>query len=332
MVADQGRRDRGQLILVGCLALALVIIGIGAVINTTLYTESASPALSNVQIDDASTFNLETRRGTRALVHRINHREAIRDGAALHDQVEGSVNNYSELLAVSYARTEPAVVDVVYHPADSKLGTRVIQRADGTFDAALQNELNADQQVGWFAMNVNVSGTGAGAPFGLTMADPDGDTVHWEIQRNVTGETSNLTIETTYLDDSAGTTTERTAHCNPVRNRVLVDGFTGQVVADACVGDDTVFGVGRLDPPHRITAIDQADEFHGTWELVTNETWNPDPSLHEVDRCYGISPSPPRTEACFTPVVWTANITASYRGQDASFVRDRNMSVYGPDK
>lgn len=319
MVADR-RRDRGQLILIGCLSVALVVIGIGLVINTTLYTESASPALSNVQVEDAETFNLETRRGTRSLVHRLNLGDPERGNGELETIVTDGVENYSELLAVSYARTEPATVDVSYDHDDSEVGTRLIQQRDDEFDDEHLSELDPENQAfGWFMMNVNVSETGAISPFAVTIEGDDGDEVDWEINRNETGVESNLTVETRH----DGVT--RTAHCNPRQNRVLIDGVSGTIVADGCTGDETVFGIESLAAPHDVTSVERNAEYVGQWELVTEEP----EGVGDVPSCDAESPEPDKTEACYTPAVWSAHLEASYDGEDATFDRDRNVSVYG---
>lgn len=326
---ERSPRDRGQLILVGCLTIALVVIGIGLVINTTLYTESASPALSNVQIDTASTFHLETKRGTRSLVHRINHGDPVRNLPALQDQVTMAIGNYSSLVAISYARSEPGAVNITYNPGDSKIGTRVIQREDGGFDDRIVSGIQAGQRMDWLAINVNVSATNDQEinPYHMRIANGSGF-VDWQLYRNETGAGTNLTVETT-LDDGSGQTT-RVAHCNPVRNRVLVDGVSGELVADSCVGDTPMFGLADLEPTYDVTQIRRPNKFAGKWELVTNETPTA-ATTSAIDDC-DASPAPAGDEACATPVVWTANVTAAYQGQDASYVRDRNVSVYGVDQ
>lgn len=320
---------RGQLILVGCLTLALVVIGIGLVINTTLFTESASPALSNVQVDTAGTFHLETRRGTRSLVHRINHGNPVRDAGMLEDNVTASVANYSSLLAVSYARSEPASIDVAYNHDRSHLGTRVIQRADDDFDDSLVGGLDpAEQPIGWLSINVNVSATQDQKinPFSIRIDGDSGGYVRWQAYRNETGRGTNLTVRGTF-DDGSGTTTTNVSHCNPVRNRVLIDGISGELVADSCVGDEP-FGLVDLESPYEVDHVRRPGKFGGKWELVTGEESAVDST--DIEDCDATN-APADYEACATPVVWTANVTATFHGHEAAYERERNISIYGAE-
>lgn len=332
MVVDSPRRNRAQLILVGCLALAFVIVSMGLLINSTVYTQSASPALSNAQIDSAQTFEYETRQGMRGLIHRLNHGERDRSESQLDADVRDAMNTYSALLAESYARNEPAVINVSYNEAESQHGTRVIQPGDGDWDppASSSDYLNNPpgtprHEIGWFVINVNVSRTdqqSATDPFTLAIEDAPGDTVSYELYRNESGIDGNLTIQST-LDN--GSTYERDATCNPRNNRVLIDAVSGSVIGDGCTGTTPVFGVDELEIPHASISVEQPTRFHGRWEFVTNRS----ESEVDVGGSCNASPGPGAEEGCSTAAIWTANVTTLFDGGRIGYERARDVNIYG---
>lgn len=310
--------DRAQLILVGCVVIAFIVVSVTLVINTSLYTQSAAPALSNDQVEDARAFDLETRKGTRALVHRINHGERDRDASTLQSDVGDGVASYDGLLAESYARSEPASVSVTYNPAPSQYGTRVVQAEDGDFeDVGGGNLLGSDQTVGWFAVNVDVFNTSddASGSFELTVDDTAGETLEMRLYQN---DSSNLTVRS-----SIGPASDETT-CDPIRDRVLVDVYEGQVVGDHCTNEGSVQGIEDLDGRTRALEFDNRDEVTGRFEFVTDEA-----DGSSLDDCTGVGVDP--DDACQTAAVWTANVTTTYRGDGVRYENDRDVEIYRTD-
>jgi len=80
MVTDRRRetdgstnnRDRGQIILIGAIAVAFIILGIVLVFNGVLYTETLSTGSSSQSASDAATTETEITQGIACLIERLD--------------------------------------------------------------------------------------------------------------------------------------------------------------------------------------------------------------------------------------------------------------------
>ncbi|MFC6767582.1 hypothetical protein [Natrinema soli] len=68
MVADE--RSRGQVILIGAITLAFIILGIVVVFNGVLYTETLSSGPSSQSATDATVTELEIEQGVACVLER----------------------------------------------------------------------------------------------------------------------------------------------------------------------------------------------------------------------------------------------------------------------
>ncbi len=99
-----GRRDRGQLLLVGAVAIAFIILGVIVVFNGVLYTQTISAGDSVEGIDDVSTAERELERGIQGVVQRTN----LRESADWDDFEKEFVSSYRN----TKTNSKPAIVDV----------------------------------------------------------------------------------------------------------------------------------------------------------------------------------------------------------------------------
>ena len=80
MVTDRRRetdgstnnRDRGQIILIGAIAVAFIILGIVLVFNGVLYTETLSTGSSSQSASNAATTETEITQGIACLIERLD--------------------------------------------------------------------------------------------------------------------------------------------------------------------------------------------------------------------------------------------------------------------
>ncbi|ELY87604.1 hypothetical protein C483_16933 [Natrialba hulunbeirensis JCM 10989] len=69
---DEPQRDRGQVILIGAIALAFIILGIVVVFNGVLYTETISSSATSQSAADAAVTQHELEKGVAGIIHRQN--------------------------------------------------------------------------------------------------------------------------------------------------------------------------------------------------------------------------------------------------------------------
>ncbi len=109
MVADG--RDRGQLILVGAIAIAFIVLGVVVVFNGVLYTQAISSGDSVESVTNAQTTELEVQRGVCGVLERLNEDDTVNATAhevRYHDNVEA----FSDTYRTTTAQSRPALVHV----------------------------------------------------------------------------------------------------------------------------------------------------------------------------------------------------------------------------
>lgn len=87
------RRERAQVILIGAIALAFIILGIVVVFNGVLYTETLSSGGTSQSASDADVIELEVEQSVGCL---IEHVEEESDPVNLEDNVEENISKFSK--------------------------------------------------------------------------------------------------------------------------------------------------------------------------------------------------------------------------------------------
>lgn len=311
--------ERGQLILVGALTIAVSIVAITVFLNTTLFTESIAPSTASDQLDDARQFDQQARAGATELLHRINLEERNRTLLELEENATQGIRNYSQLLAASYAQSGPASVTVSLDPDASEYGNRTVQLIDANLTAPAPGGSenwepvpNTNRTIGWFVVDMNVEESTT-ASTDLTVTNGTGAEVEISLQKNLSGTGTNVTVVS---DPSFGSVDQVT--CETSFGRVLIDLYRGTVVGTTCAGDSSFTGIEALSPPHELE-VTNGDSFTGEYEYVLNQ------STPAIPRC---TTSEPVTEPCATPALWQANLSTAYLGTAATYRNSYNVSLY----
>ncbi|WP_137289647.1 hypothetical protein [Natronorubrum halophilum] len=103
---ESNRRDRGQVILVGAIALAFVILGVVVVFNGVLYTETLSSGSTSQSASTADATELEIERGVGCLLVQLE------EGNATERQVEENVSVFTDRYQRAQAQSSPTAVDI----------------------------------------------------------------------------------------------------------------------------------------------------------------------------------------------------------------------------
>ncbi|MFC4249334.1 hypothetical protein ACFOZ7_20785 [Natribaculum luteum] len=108
MVADG--RDRGQLILVGAIAIAFIVLGVVVVFNGVLYTQAISSGDSVESVTNVQTTELEVQRGVCGVIERLN--EDGVNATDSEDRYHDNVEAFSDTYRNTTAQSRPALVHV----------------------------------------------------------------------------------------------------------------------------------------------------------------------------------------------------------------------------
>jgi hypothetical protein len=319
-VADS--RERAQLILVGSIAIAFVVIGLVVVINTVLFTENVATSESIERSGSAENFDYQARRDTRSLVLRINHGTVNVTRTDLRTAIQRNVTNFSRILSESYADRSGAWVNVTYNPSKTRWGERIVRERDGTFvspngdaDWAVVDD-TTDAEIGRVIMNMNVSETSEAKQFSVNVSNATGY-VNLSMSSVGPSPNANLTVNPETSLPSRGVIDPSAEECEPSNGRVLLDLKTGNAFTGSCAFN----GTAELEPPYNVTFTD-GTAAHGKFGLVLNET-NVDYSGGSYAMCKSSG-----DDICVAPVAWSANVTFQYQTRTINYTRDSNVTIY----
>ncbi|MFB6163626.1 MAG: hypothetical protein ABEJ31_00540 [Haloarculaceae archaeon] len=312
MVSDSLPRgpagDRAQLLLVGSLAMAFVIIGLTIVVNTVLITENVATSDALEQTNGLTDYDFQARRDVQAIATRINHQQRDWTTTQLNTAMTANVDRYGRLVGETYSTRSSVFVDVTYNDAGSDFGTRIIQSEDGQLDHGGSGtpwrvvQTSDRRDVGRLLFNVNMSAGGTG--FTVRAGNASGDTMRITFHQSTGG---NLRVDT---DRSAPVV------CETYGDRALVDAVHGQTYMDDC----NFPGLDSIQPPYNVTIRDGSSA-DTQFELVTNGTTPP----AVVSRCTGGSSDP---QPCWTRALWTANVTVTYDSPSVTANQTHDVEVY----
>jgi hypothetical protein len=305
--------DRAQLLLLGSVTIALVVVGLTVLVNTVLFTESIGSSSLDNRIDETSEYDSEVITGVRSLTFRIGHNSWGITESQLRGWIAENVTRYSHAMGMSYAVSRPVAVSVEYSNA-SELGNRTVQNGDSNITSSGGNErweMVDDKTVGWFTLNVDLRDTDrAPTHFNATNAT-GGDWVNISVNRTGAGT---ITVES--VQDGGGSVTTT---CSSVDGRVLLDLYAGTALTNtssAC----SFIGTGTVDGPHRVS-VTNGDAVVGKYSLVTREAVSGYPSCADA--------SAGQQEPCVSPVLWSVNVSMAFEGESINYANTYSVDIYG---
>jgi hypothetical protein len=310
MVAGVGvsdGEDRAQLMLIGAVALAFVILGFVTVYNTYLLDGPGSEP--DLGIEDAAEYDRSVRHELRELTVRMNSDRAYASRSALDGAMERTTGNYSRLLAESYAAGGPVSAGLRYNGADA-YGVRTVQNRSGPLVDDPVPAPNAST-VGWFVLQLNTSELERSPAFEVRVDNGSAAlTYAFSANRSSSGS----------MDVRVSGHRTASATCSPVGDQSLLDLVGGSSYTGSCA----LPGLRSLDGPLTVRFRNGGD-VEGEYEIVTDDGTSaaraPNGSLPDC--------GPAATDgACTAPAVWTANVTTSYDSPTVSYRNTGNVTAY----
>lgn len=322
--------QRAQLILAGAVLLAAIILGLGLLLNSVLFTGATGESSASSTLEETDLVDFDVQLSVRELVVRLNHGERNVSAGELEAAVERSVENYSNALGEARARSGSVVVEVEYDNTSSSIGRRIVQDHDANLtdkdDMTPWTPVpsSADARVGWFTLNADLGNTSAD-PAIIEAVNDTSDSVTIDINRS-RGNVSEIVVTSERFFAANGSTTTTTARCEGRLDRVLLDLYAGTAFTDDC----EFTGIGALERPNRIH-IDQGDRLTGKYAIVVNRSTGRVPADYEnCDTAGGLSPDD--AEPCVAPAVWTANVNTTVHGDGLSYENTYNLTIYPDDR
>ncbi|WP_049970454.1 DUF7261 family protein [Haladaptatus cibarius] len=300
------RDDRGQLLLVGAVVIAISLVAVVVVLNTVLYTENVTNSEPIATTGDARDIALVVGGDIEPVVHRTNYAERHDSVAESRTAVAESIAEYETLLGVTVTRRTPASLHV--EVSNRTVGTGV-EHDSGTFVDA-ENESNwtlarsADARR--YLLSVNRS----------SLATTDSDAFRIDIEDG----TENWNLSVLRQDDDVvlrtdGSTVAASSTCTVTSERVRIDIKNGSAAGCSFPFTD---GVGD---DYDITYENGANA-SGTYSMLFNGT---DAEIPPSSVNSGSSESPYLTHA-----VYELDARLTYTTPELTYRTTFNATLYQP--
>lgn len=314
---DGGRTPaRAQLVLVGSIAIAVVLIGLTVILNSAVFTENVAGGSSVEVTGDIAEFDREAVRNVRSLALRVNHGTAYTSESAVAADVDENVSHYSHLLGESYADTGSVYVNVSLEDVD-EYGDRMVQRQDSNFSdddppspPPTWTAIDGPFELGWLVTNFDVENVSRTDTFYVSLTNTTGT----ELNVSVSRDSNNRLL----VNSSVGGSHVSNVTCDPQNGRVLLDVAGGT----SYTGDCTFNSTGYLDPPYDRLRFVNGDAVQGKYDVVVNES----SSTGVGNACNVAAVSFP----CISDVVWSVNVTTSYQTGSIEYEHTHEVDVYDP--
>lgn len=107
------RRERAQVILIGAVSLAFIILGIVVVFNGVLYTETLSSGGTSQSAANANAIEREVNQSIGCLLVEVE-RQSDASGSTLKAQAETNISTFNTAYQNTTANATPAAVNINY--------------------------------------------------------------------------------------------------------------------------------------------------------------------------------------------------------------------------
>lgn len=308
--------DRGQLMLVGALTLAVMFVALAVLLNAAIYTGNVATRDAGPGTSQAIEYEDEATTMSRAVLGSIH--ESGDTYSALHDEFNGTVEGWSEA-AGTHATV--ALADTGLAEIDTTRGTRIAQSTDRNFTDTERDAnwtVANDTQSRAFRMNVTRSSlVSSDTPVddGTFRVVFDNDSAEWAVYLHESDTNVSVTVEEPD-DDVSSCTVDPGAD-----DRALIDLTGGTIEGEEC---QPLRFFGNLSEPYTIRYVDAVDggeaQVFGTYSVVVDR-----PIDHlDTGAREGDQPSATRT-------LYSADLRVTYRSSNVYYQSEFRVAPGEPD-
>ena len=321
-----GRADeRGQVLLVGAIVIAFIVLALVPVFNGVFAPDSAGSNEPPEVGEGPATLRAEQESTARELAVRIGHGDTHASLGPVVDELSSSLASYTRVSAESAAERRGWYVETRLNASapGTVEGTRVVQREPGALvlpngAAPNWNLVPPGQrtELGWFVLRLDTSNLSDEDPLVITVDNGTADPTVVEIERQENSRGVELDVSDGYE------TTDEPVVCDATNGQVVLDLYRGRSADRDCTfpalrGVDGPVSVRIENPPGP-----PDERAVGVYDLVVRDGSSVTP---DIDPCTSTIP----TEPCTTPVLWQLSLETTVDGGRATYTTAQNVSVYG---
>jgi hypothetical protein len=334
------RSDRAQLILVGAVAIAFIVLGLAVVFNTVLYTENVASTGAASAPRDAQIQNQEIEFAVKELIARTNVEGKWQNLSEARTGIGDNVSLYSEGLMKVQGAAAPTIVNVTVIDqtetingisGSDQIGATIQQTDGGEFRNNANEEnwtvVDGGAPLGDFNMTVKASSLASGTSDDKFRVDWNASSTNdnfsiWIYQKtdgDVAIQTKNDSEPVSsecVLDESSGENVEFDFSSGTIRNH---SDCSGMVNISA--------GVPTGSP--RNMSFHNGESASGWFSVTVNEVGAVGSGINNKTEPNPPFPSiGPSDSPYYTYGVWTVKLRVTYNSGDISFERVRVIEVY----
>jgi hypothetical protein len=321
-----GTNRRGQIMLVGALALAVLLLALVPVYNAVFMAEGAGAGEPEGVSDTALSAEATGLRAAQGLAVRTGHGSVYADTGEVREAFEPVFENYTLLHDEAAVAGSDTYVETTFD-ADApgtEYGVRAVQNRSGYLDKPTVAHTpgpknwfvvgNSDRtRLGWFTARLDVSNLSETDRF--TVAASNG-THSVELGVGSDGGSTDVTVNAS--GDVGGM--DEAVTCSSRAGEIVVDLYRGS--ADR--GDCTFTGLDAVEGPVSVR-IRNGSSAYGVYELVVRNGTGLQPT---VETCTAASP-PSTSSPCSSPTFWQLAVTTRVETDRTAYENRVNVSVYG---
>jgi len=211
-------RDRGQLVLVGAVAIAFVLVGLVVLFNGVVFTENVGSEGAVVDAKGSGSTAYTIERGVSSAAHTVHMNNKYEDSASgetrLENDLEESAEEFNTWNRLQEGETRGVVTNVSFEGVTGH-GTRIVQNRSSDFTAAdgsttwdpIDTVPDEQSRIGTFVLRVE--DPAVDQTMRITVEDENGVTRAIQLE----GDSGSNTLE---LNNFAGTPIDDSSKCTGI--------------------------------------------------------------------------------------------------------------------
>lgn len=262
--------NRGQLFLIGALAITLILVALTGLLNTAIYTENLASRGTNVGGSNDMLIERDVTEFVDLNMQRINRQPSTI--TAKRSDIEETTRSWADIQSVGYGKIgtifrveAPGSQQTPGYRAGQEVSTRDFTSNSGDSNWLVSGNNNKVREFEMLVDRSKLASSGSGSEFTVHLLQHDGFqlTPANESYQFRIGQ-SGTDVELEVVDDSGATIGSCSAP-EDSNGDVLIQLSEGMVGGSECTALETAFV--NTDPAGYPIYYENADNVEGTWEV-----------------------------------------------------------------
>jgi hypothetical protein len=316
-----GRHDRAQLVILGAIVLAALVIGLVPVYNAVFAADSAGNGEPTELTETALAIEDAAVQQARVVAVRVGHGQPFADADTLTERYDAALRNGTAALGETTVQGTDHGLNVSFDPGapGTVNGTRVVRTTrGGVLSPAGADDwtVASDTRLGWAVVRLEAANLSRGESLDVTATDADNASRHLTVSLERTDASNDVRVT---VSGTVGATPEDVT-CEPSGGEVVVDLYRGRSATEDC----RFVGLRQVTGPVDL-AVEDGDAARGTYEFVVRNGSTLPGGVLDCQTPPAGQPSQP----CRSPALWTVALETRVTGERATYTTAANVSVYG---